>query len=159
MELSGDEAAIVFFRSTYFGGGAQAPIAEFIDNDLKFVAILSAKSKVFYKTTPGKHFFVVGGESGNLLEADFEGGKTYYSSVKLRPGVLKARFVFGPVENGRIPHGDLQSYKWIANKPNESAVWFNNSKKSMWQKYENAFEKHQRARSENKKIIRPEYGY
>ncbi|MDR2342168.1 MAG: hypothetical protein LBD84_03890 [Campylobacteraceae bacterium] len=159
MELSKNESAIVFFRPTYFGGGVQAPIAEFMDNDLKFVAIVSAKSKVFYKTTPGKHFFVVGGENGNLLEADFEGGKTYYSYIEPRFGFLKARFVFEPVKNSKIPVRDLQSCKWIASKPNESAVWFDNSKKSMQRKYENAFEKHQKTNPANQKIIKSEYGH
>jgi PBP1b-binding outer membrane lipoprotein LpoB len=56
MKLAQDEAAIVFFRPTILGDAIQAPIAESMDNDLKFVAIVSAKSKVFYKTTPGKHF-------------------------------------------------------------------------------------------------------
>jgi hypothetical protein len=52
MRLSQNESAIVFLRPTILGAAIQAPIVEFIDNNLKFVAIVSAKSKVFYKTVP-----------------------------------------------------------------------------------------------------------
>ncbi|MDR0408217.1 MAG: hypothetical protein LBH45_04845 [Campylobacteraceae bacterium] len=100
MKLAQNESAIIFLRPTILGGAIQAPIAEFVDNNLKFVAIISAKTKVFYKTTSGKHFFVVGGESSNLLEADFEGGKTYYSYIEPYMGFAKARFEFEPVKNG-----------------------------------------------------------
>ncbi|MDR2099831.1 MAG: hypothetical protein LBP40_03260 [Campylobacteraceae bacterium] len=103
MKLTQNESAIIFLRPTILGGAIQAPIAEFIDNDLKFVAIVSAKSKVFYKTTPGKHFFVVGGEGSNLLEAELEGGKTYYSYVNPYMGFAKASFKFEPVKNGNKP--------------------------------------------------------
>jgi hypothetical protein len=109
MELSQDEAAIVFFRPTNLGAAIQAPIAEFINDDLKLVSIISAKSKIFYKTVPGKHFFVVGGESSSFLEADFEKGKVYYSYINSYPGFLKARFEFEPVKNGNRPNKDKES--------------------------------------------------
>ncbi|MDR2081498.1 MAG: hypothetical protein LBP54_06380 [Campylobacteraceae bacterium] len=118
MRLSQNESAIVFLRPTFLGAAVQAPIAEFIDNDLKFVAIVSAKSKVFYKTTPGKHFFVVGGEGSNLLEADFEGGKIYYSYISPHMGFIKARFEFEPVKNGARPDKENKKDPLLAIKKN-----------------------------------------
>jgi hypothetical protein len=52
----------------------------------------------------------------------------------------------------------LETCKWHTDKP-KSTTWFIENKQSMQQKYENAFKKHQKAKSENKKIIKPEYGH
>jgi hypothetical protein len=159
--LTQDEAAIVFFRPSTFGFLIQAPIAEFADGELKLVSIVSAKSKVFYKTTIGKHFFIVGGEGNELLEADIEGGKTYYSYIQPQLGLVKARFAFKPVTDIALKSqdflDDLNACTWHTNKP-EAQAWFFENKESMLNKYQSALTKHQEAEPKDKKIILPEYG-
>ncbi len=59
--------------------------------------IVSAKKKVVYKTEPGERLFMVVGESADFMKADLEAGKIYYSLVKPRMGVWKARFSLAPV--------------------------------------------------------------
>jgi hypothetical protein len=185
--LTQDEAAIVFFRPVGYGfAGTQAPIAEFINNNLRFVTILTSHSKVFYKTTPGKHTFVVGGRFAELLEAELEGGKTYYVYVIANGGNVKAVFTFEPVSAEETKTEkfikDFGTCSWNKNVPNIAELWFAKNKPSMERKYiyalkehqskptgkKNINEKQQVVNSENlfkeqpkieyKKIILPEYG-
>ena len=159
--LSDNESAIVFFRSTTFGGAIQAPVIEAVNEELKLVAIVSAGAKFLYKTTPGKHIFTVGGESSELLEADVEGGKTYYCYVSPRMGLFKARFVFVPVTDKDLAtdgfKADLKWCKWYENKP-EGQAWLTENMQSLQDKYTSALKDHQEAKPENKKTIKPEYG-
>ncbi|MDR0666069.1 MAG: hypothetical protein LBF71_01520 [Campylobacteraceae bacterium] len=150
---------------------------------------MSGKSKVFYKTTPGKHFFVADGEVGNMLEADFEGGKIYYSYVNPYYGFLQGRFEFEPVKNGNRPdsEGDKKDPLSTLNSKNlygyerayfdskefkndlehctwykskpEIHEWFIKNKNSMWKKYESALKRHQNTKPEERKIIKSEYGH
>ena len=80
----GNEASITFFRTSSFGGIIQAPIAEETASGLELVGISSMDTKIRHVVAPGKHIFVVGGESGSLLDADLAPQKHYY--VKVSPG-------------------------------------------------------------------------
>ena len=62
----GNEASITFFRTSSFGGIIQAPIAEETASGLELVGISSMDTKIRHVVAPGKHIFVVGGESGSL---------------------------------------------------------------------------------------------
>jgi hypothetical protein len=145
MILLTDEAAIVFLRPHLAGYAIQAPIAERVGNSLKFVTILSIKTKVFYKTTPDKHYFVVGGENGYLLEADLAGGKTYYAYIKPEWGNWKGRFSFEPVKDTEINTqefiDDLELCNWYQNRA-ESETWFMINLSSMEDKYTYALQEH-----------------
>jgi hypothetical protein len=141
-QLSPDQAAIIFFRDTSFGGAIQAPIAEgTVDNNVLFVGIVSANTKFLHKTTPGQHLYVVGGEGANLLFADLEPQKFYYVRIDLKMGLWKARFKFEPVRQGGTGElaDDLADFKWVA--PNtESQAWFADNKASMQDKLNEALE-------------------
>jgi hypothetical protein len=159
--LSQDESAIVFFRATHFGGAVQAPVADVTDDKLEHVAVVSAKMKVLHKTAPGKHFYLVGGESSELLEADLEGGKIYYVYISPRLGWWKARFVFVPVtkkdlETDRFKE-DLAWCEWHTNAP-EAEAWFRDNLPSMKAKRADAYKRHNEANAEDRKILRPEDG-
>ena len=159
--ISQDESAVVFFRATNFGGAIQAPVADVTDSKVEHVAIISAKMKYLHKTAPGKHFYLVGGESSELLEADLEGGKTYFVYVSPRMGFWKARFVFVPVTDKDLETDsfkkDLAWCEWHINAP-EAEAWFRENLSSMQAKRTDAYQEHNAAKSEDKKILKPHYG-
>ncbi len=158
--VSQDESVIVFFRATSVGGGIQAPVIEASeDGKLSYVAIVSAATKYLHRTTPGKHLYVVGGESSEMLEADMEAGKTYYAYVSPRMGWWKARFAFVPVPDATDESfkKDLAWCKWVQNTPG-GETWFQDNLPSLQTKYTDALKEHQEAKPEDKKIIRPEHG-
>ena len=133
-----EEAKIVFFRATNLGGAVQSWVCEAVEGEPAYVAIVSAKAKIAHFTTPGKHTYMTGGENCELLEADFEGGKTYYTYVSPRMGFWKARFVFVPVTKEQLAseefRKDLAWCEWRESLP-EAEAWFRENLPSLREKY------------------------
>ncbi len=159
--LQSDQAAIVFFRPSSFGGAVQAPVIEAADTGIQYVGIVSAKMKLLHKTTPGKHYYVVGGENANLLEADFEGGKIYYAEVEAKFGLAKPRFIFVPITTAELSSEsflkNLAACKWYTNLP-EGKAWFDSNYENLKGKRDTAFEKQGREGAYQKAIIIKQYG-
>ena len=158
--VKSNETVIVFFRSSFFGGAVQAPIIEVSeDGKMSFVAIMSSGTKYLHRTTPGKHLYVVGGESSELLEANMERGKTYYTYISPRLGFMKARFVFVPVPDTADKSfiKDLASCNWVLSTPG-GEKWFQDNLKSLQSKATEALKEYQEAKPERRKTIKPEYG-
>lgn len=175
--VPGDKAAIVFYRP--HGDATQAPIAEYVDGDVNYVAIVSAKTKFLHLTTPGKHVYVVGGESSHLLEANLEGGKIYYVKVVAKMGMWKGRFGFSattPADMEKVEVEDVREAlgvvrksfvrekrnlswcKWYENGPS-AETWFQANKDSMLAKYAAALADFNKEDEEDRAIVRPEYGF
>lgn len=116
------------------GGAIQAPIAKIGNPDLEFVAIVSAKTKVLHRTASGRQQYVVGGESGALLDADLESGTFYYVVVEPRMGLWKARFTLDPhsVTGASLDalKKDLAECEWYSSSA-EAARWFSENVASM----------------------------
>ena len=143
--LSDNQAAIIFFRDTSFGGAIQAPIVEAKGADVEFVGIVSANTKLLHKTTPGKHIYVVGGESSNMLEADLAPQKFYYVRVDPKLGFAKARFAFEPVlATDEKLQKALSGCTWVTSGATAQA-WFNDNRASMKGKADSAAEKEKKA--------------
>lgn len=154
--LQEDQAAVIFFRPSSFGGAIQAPVIEGASGDrLELVGIVSSGYKVLYMTTPGLHYFVVGGESSDLLEAHLEGGKFYYVLVDPRMGGFKARFALVPMLYEQLGtkdfNSDMQYCKWVVPKP-EAEQWFKDNWPSLQSKYKAAMVEADR------NILLPEHG-
>jgi hypothetical protein len=159
--INEDESAVVFLRPSFIGGAIQAPVVEAANNDLTLVGIVSTGDKVLSLTSPGKHYYVVGGESSDLLEAELEGGKVYYVYVSPALGFWKARFELEPVNDQQLSEqtfrSDLAGCKWRASKP-EAQQWFKDNLPSLNSKYIDAMAEHNSAPPEKRNIILPEYG-
>jgi hypothetical protein len=84
-------------RPSTYGGAVQSTVFDITDGDNKFIGIVSAKTKVPYRTEPGKRMFMVIGESADFLEANLGPEKTYYVLVRPRMGMWKARFSMSPI--------------------------------------------------------------
>ena len=159
--LNEDEAMVVFLRPSFFGGAIQAPVIEAVNGVLSLVGIVSAGDKVLLVTTPGNHYYVVGGEDSNLLEARLDGGKVYYAYVSPAMGLMKARFELEPVTYEQLFErtfkSDLAGCTWRTAKP-EAQLWFNDNLPSLNSKYADAMAEHNNTPAEERNIILPEYG-
>jgi hypothetical protein len=72
---------IIFSRPKITGYAAINNIVEFFPGteDLVLIAALRANSKVIYKTTPGEHYFYMGGgENDDMIKINTVLGKIYY---------------------------------------------------------------------------------
>lgn len=96
---------IIFMRPSLFGGGIQATVFD----GKEYISTVSAGTRIAYQTNPGKHMFMVIGESADFMRAELLPNKTYYSLVTPRFGVWKARFSFEPINIG-VKQSQLQEY-------------------------------------------------
>lgn len=108
--LGEGEAGIIFMRPSTFGFAISSSVFELNGEDEMFVGIVSAKKKVFYKTSAGEHMFMVIGESADFMKANLMAGKLYYALVTPRMGAMKARFSLRPVTKGELTQGEFKSW-------------------------------------------------
>ena len=125
-----DLAQIVFVRSSFVGGAIQAALFDVSTSEPELIGILSNGKKIAYMVDPGEHVFMVVSEAADFLEANLEGGKTYFAMVTPRMGVMSARFSLQPVRNGASGEFQYQSdefQRWlevtelVANTPASNA--------------------------------------
>ena len=93
---------MVFMRPSGMAFGVQSSVFEVTGQTPELVGILAAKAKVVHAVPPGKHLFMVVGESGDFMSADLAAGKTYYALVEPQVGNWKARFSLAPVTREMI---------------------------------------------------------
>ena len=122
----GNEATIIFMRPSVFGGAIQSTVFDATSSGSKLVGIVSAKTKVAYKTSPGEHLFMVVSESADFLKADLAPGKTYYALVTPRMGIWKARFSIKAIHRDQIGSEDFKDWdsstRFVENTP-KSRAW------------------------------------
>jgi hypothetical protein len=105
------EAVVVFVRPSNFGGAIQSEVFEVPEGQpAQLIGILGAKKKLVYRTTPGRHMFMIVGESADFMDSQLEGGKLYYAEGIVRMGVWKARFSLKPLH----PADKADLDKWLA---------------------------------------------
>ncbi|MGJ8662125.1 MAG: hypothetical protein ACSHWU_00685 [Marinicella sp.] len=135
---------VVFMRSSMVGKFIKATIYEVTDGEIKFIGIMSNKRKITYKTTPGKHTFMVVSEAADFMEAELDAGKTYYSIITPRMGAWKARFSLWPIRNDGTTKFNTDSKdfkKWMKkakdHKPAEKDFkWFEKHRANVAEKME-----------------------
>lgn len=99
------KALIYFLRPSSFGGAIQSTIYD----DDQYIGTVSANTHVAYQAEPGRHMFMVIGESADFMQADLLAGKTYSAIVQARMGVWKARFSLVP-NNGQHPQAEIDGW-------------------------------------------------
>lgn len=111
------KAMVVFLRPSGVGYAIQSSVFVVNDKSPRLVGIVAAKTKVAWQADPGKHLFMVVGESGDFMSAELAAGKTYFATVTPRMGVWKARFSLKPVgpEEAASPEfaGGLSGSRWV----------------------------------------------
>ncbi|MCP3898279.1 MAG: hypothetical protein GY707_00945 [Desulfobacteraceae bacterium] len=84
---------VTFLRPSFMGSAIQFGMWD----GEKFIGHLSSSSYIQYKTTPGKHLFLARAENWACVEADLEGGKSYFMIGNARMGAWRARVALDPV--------------------------------------------------------------
>jgi hypothetical protein len=120
---AGADSKIVFMRPSAYGGAIQASVFDVTGRgDAKFIGIIAYKTQLSYPVKPGRYTFMVVGESADFMEAEIEGGKSYYALVIARPGAWKARFSFVPVrQNEKRVEQWEGSLRPVVNTPRSNA--------------------------------------
>ncbi len=132
------KSMIVFLRPSTFGFGVQSSVFEMRGTNPHLVGIVAAKKKVAYQLKPGKHTFMVVGESGDFMSANLKPNKTYYALVTPRMGAWKARFSLKPIHSGELNSPQfkkwLSSCEWVKKSP-ASVGWAKSNSASIKSKY------------------------
>ena len=129
------KAVIVFMRPSGMGFAIQSSVFEIKDeNPSSLAGIVAAKTKVAYRLDPGKHLFMVVGESADFMTADVQPGKTYYAYVTPRMGMWKARFSLEPKHQQELSSADfnsaLENCIWVE-KSTDSENWMQDNIESI----------------------------
>ncbi len=115
------KSMVVFMRPSGFAFGIQSSVFEIEGDYPALVGIVAAKKKVVYQLEPGKHLFMVVGESADFMSAELEPNRTYYALVTPRMGAWKARFSLKPIHAGELDSSQfnewLGSCEWVENSP------------------------------------------
>lgn len=119
--------------------GGPALIFEVTDDEPQFVTISSIGTKIFYKTSPRKHVYLMDGDFGYFMDANLEAGKIYYVYISRRMGWVRDRFIFEPVSPSELKRADvirtISKCDWYENSP-EGEQYFSEKKPYIIQRYQ-----------------------
>lgn len=138
------KSLVVFMRPSTLGFAIQSSVFEIEGDHPSLVGIVAAKKKVSYQLEPGKHLFMVIGESADFMSAELEENRTYYALVTPRMGVWKARFSLMPIHLGELDSSQfsdwLEACEWVE-KNTDSENWASENMPSIESKRETYYEK------------------
>lgn len=163
-----NESQVIFLRSSFLGSAIGSSLYDVTNGDIKFLGVLANGTKLSYKTTSGKHVFMVVAEAADFMEADLDSGKNYFSIATPRMGLWKARFSLWPIKKdpGAKFHTEMPEFnKWISNtklvsNTDMSRVWYERNKESVNSKYKKYWPEWQNITAENllKRTLEPKDG-
>lgn len=137
-----DKATVVFMRPSSFGGAIQSYAFLYDNNEPEFIGIVSTNYKIAYQTSPGKHLFMIKGETADFLQADLAPDHIYYVIVEPHLGFWKARFSLDPVPASQFDtedfKDDLAECSFVQNTP-ASMDWFEKHKSDVIKSYEHYY--------------------
>ncbi|HZE98998.1 MAG TPA: hypothetical protein VE981_18475 [Planctomycetota bacterium] len=95
-----DEAVVVIFRPSTFGGNTQFPIFEVLKEEANLMGFAESGSYFEYRCPAGRHTFFTWGEGYCYIEAELAPKKTYYVRCFAKFGFISPRPRFDPVNAG-----------------------------------------------------------
>jgi len=132
------KSRIVFMRPSSLGYAIQSSVFEIKKGNPSLVGIVAAKKKLSYSLEPGKHLFMVVGESADFMSAELKADKTYYALVTPRMGLWKARFSLKPIHSGELNSSEFKEWQangeWVEKSP-ASDNWAMSNMPSIQSKY------------------------
>jgi len=155
------ESIIIFMRPSAFGGAIQSSVFDVTTSENVLAGIVSSKTKVAHRTSPGEHLFMVVGESADFMKANLDGGKTYYALVTPRMGVWKARFSLKPVHLYEISSSDFKGWDSscdLYENTEASYQWAKDNGPSIQSKREEYFQKWMSKSDEDRPVLNREDG-
>ena len=156
-----DEAVVVFMRPSTFAFAIDSGVFDVTTEKNDVIGIVSAKKKLAHRTTPGKHLFMVTGESADFMQADLDAGKTYYALITPRMGAWKARFSLAAVSKDTEPD-QLKEWKnsctWVVTSE-ATRQWAKENAGSIQRKRDGYIEKWMTKPDAGKPALAPEDGF
>jgi len=138
------KSRIVFMRPSGIGYAIQSSVFEIKGDNPSLIGIVAAKKKLSYSLEPGKHLFMVVGESADFMSAELKANKTYYALVTPRMGVWKARFSLKPIHSDELSSSQFKEWQksgeWVEKSP-ASDNWANANMSSIQSKYKKYYAK------------------
>lgn len=104
-----NDARIIVFRPSTFGGNTQFPIFEYKENEVVLMGFAESGCLFEYWCAPGKHLFLTWGEGEAYIEADLAAKRTYYIRCHAKFGILAPRPRFTAVRPGTEEWKNLDS--------------------------------------------------
>jgi hypothetical protein len=135
------ETTVVFMRSSVVGMAIKASVYEIVDDETIFIGMLKNNKRINFNTTPGNHTFMVIAESADFMQADLASGKTYYSVIKPRMGMMKARFSMYPIRSDGTSKFNTDSNDFKKLKRKTQVFTMSEDNKTWYQKHKKKFEK------------------
>jgi hypothetical protein len=117
-ETDSVEATVVFIRWSMVGAIRKASVYDVTDGRLEFIGLLTSKSRVSHKVSPGKHTFMVVSEAADFMQAEVAGGRVYYAAITPRAGVVQDRFSMYPFRKDKTSRYNTETSdfrKWMEN--------------------------------------------
>lgn len=155
------KAMVVFMRPATMGYAIQSTVFEVKQDEPELVGIVAAKKKVGYQVEPGKHLFMVVGESADFMSAELDAEKTYYALVTPRMGMWKARFSFKPVSAAELKTPEFNKWydacEWVEKIP-AADTWAADNMPSIKSKQETYYMKWMNRDSAARPMLYPEDG-
>ncbi|MGA1826049.1 MAG: hypothetical protein ACMUIP_15445 [bacterium] len=102
-EPEAHQSLVIFMRPSSAWFPMQSVIFDVKNKNKKeLVGMVSAKKKVAYLTTPGKHLFMAVGNNADFMVANLAGGKSYYALVTPKIGGFKPNFYLSPIHQDEL---------------------------------------------------------
>jgi hypothetical protein len=155
------KAMVVFMRPATLGFAIQSSVFEVKQDEPMLIGIVAAKKKVAYQVDPGKHLFMVVGESADFMSAQLDANKTYYTLVTPRMGMWKARFSLKPVSAAELQSPDFNKWydacEWVEKIP-AADTWAADNMTSIKSKQDAYYTKWMNKDSTARPMLHPEDG-
>ena len=155
------KAKVVFMRPSGFGFAIQSSVFLIKEDTPFLVGIVAAKKKVAYQVDPGKHLFMVVGESGDFMSAELAPNKTYYALVTPRMGMWKARFSLKPLHADDLDSEKFEEWRkaceWVEISP-ASDEWAAENRESIQSKYDEYFSDWMGKEPSDRPVLLPQDG-
>jgi len=160
-KLSSEQSSITFFRTSAVGAAIQAPIAEMVGSELEFVGIAFVDTKIRQIVAPGKHVYVLSGESGEIVEATLAPGKNYYVRMEPHMGFMKARFAGVSIPPTELLTDEVQKQLedcvHVASN-SEADKWFVANKETLLKKFNSGMKKWEKENTKKNAIVLENHG-
>ena len=132
------KSKVIFMRPSTLAFGIQSSLFKIKDKKPSIIAIIAAKKKVSYDVEPGKHIFMIMGESADFMYANLLPNKTYYALVTPRMGIWKARFSLKPLTNMELNSEEFK--QWIQDcqtveSNTDTKIWANENIEDIQENY------------------------
>lgn len=134
VEATNNDSVITFYRTPNIFAMFERPvIIEKTNSDIILIGTLDTNTKLQYKTTPGKHYFgIITKEYAQILTANLDSGKSYYSHSVPWMGILHYNLKLIPDREAESLNAILETSKTKnSTLTQQGREWFSENKEKL----------------------------